>query len=236
MGKSFLMEYYELLFNIEAPNKFGKDNLGCLHSDKLNLHYVADGHSKYPQSCILIDKFQEYISSINTEFQKLNAIESEIVSFLKTVITNFHSKYHKMFLPGAMSIIIAVFSENRIITAHLGDCRLGVLSNDDKLTWLTMPHNISMLGIDHTLDIEMQLKKCEFNHIVTRSLNTKSLKKIECNIFDANHGLYLLASDGVWKLQDSSILKLIHLKEKYFSTHLDIEDDIALALIPSYQK
>ena len=66
------MEHYELLYNLEKPNKFGKDTVGSLSSrHTLNLYYVLDGHSKHPNSSILVSNFQEYISLLADDFQKL---------------------------------------------------------------------------------------------------------------------------------------------------------------------
>lgn len=225
------MEHYELLYNLEKPNKFGKDTVGSLSSrHTLNLYYVLDGHSKHPNSSILVSNFQEYISLLANDFQKLEPTDAEIVSFLRKVLTDFHFKYQRTLIPGAMSIIIAVFTSSQVISAHLGDCRLGKIS-ENNINWLTMPHNLAMSYIDKSLDIEIQLRNCEYNHIVTRSLNTKVLKKIEFNIFDLEKCQYLLVSDGVWKLENEKIFNLIDLKEQYFSPISNIEDDMALAII-----
>ena len=225
------MEHSELLYNIENANKFGKDTVGSLNSSHtLNLYYVLDGHSKHPKSSILVSKFQEYISLFSDEFQELEQIDSEIVEFLRKILTDFHLEYKRTLIPGAMSIIIAVFTSSKVITAHLGDCRLGKISGDD-ISWLTMPHNLAMLYLDKSLDIELQLKTCEYNHIVTRSLNTKTLKEIEFNIFDLEPCQYLLVSDGIWKLKNESIVRLIDLREQYFSLIPNIEDDMALTII-----
>ena len=231
MGKSILIEHYELLYNLEKPNKFGKDTVGSLSSrHTLNLYYVLDGHSKHPNSSILVSNFQEYISLLADDFQKLEPTDAEIVSFLRKVLTDFHFKYQRTLIPGAMSIIIAVFTSSKVIAAHLGDCRLGKISGDD-ISWLTMPHNLAMLYLDKSLDIELQLKTCEYNHIVTRSLNTKTLKEIEFNIFDLEPCQYLLVSDGIWKLKNENIVRLIDLREQYFSLIPNIEDDMALTII-----
>lgn len=230
-GKELLMKHFELLYNIENPNKFGKDTVGSLNSShNLSLYYVLDGHSKHPKSSILVSKFQEYISLFADEFQELEPVDSEIVDFLRKILTDFHLKYQRTLIPGAMSIIIAVFTSSKVITAHLGDCRLGKISGND-ISWLTMPHNLAMLYLDKSLDIEIQLKTCEFNHIVTRSLNTKTLKEIEFNSFNLESCQYLLVSDGIWKLENENILSLIHLKEQYFSLIPNIEDDMALTII-----
>lgn len=231
MGKSFLMEHSELLYNIENTNKFGKDTVGYLDSSHtLSLYYVIDGHSKHPQSSILVSKFQEYVSSFYNEFKELEPVDSKIVSFLRKIFTDFYLQYQRTLIPGAMSIIIAVFTSGKVITAHLGDCRLGKISGNE-ISWLTMPHNLAMIYLDKSSDIELQLKTCEYNHIVTRSLNTKTLKEIEFNIFDIESCQYLLVSDGIWKLENENILDLINLREQYFSLTSNIEDDMALIII-----
>ena len=229
------MEHQSLLFNVEKPNKFGMDTTGFLNNNEsLNLYYVLDGHSKHPQSSILVRKFQEHISNIINDFEKLASDESEIINFLRTLITNFHLEYQRKLIPGAMSIIIAVFTPTKIITAHMGDCRLGQVL-DNHISWITMPHNLAMLYLDRNFDIETQLKQCEYNHIVTRSLNTKTLKEIEFNIFDLESCKYLLASDGVWKLENKKILSLLHLKDLYFST-TSLEDDMALTIVDCFNR
>ena len=99
---------------------------------------------------------------------------------------------------------------------HLGDCRLGLIF-EKKLEWLTYPHNLTMCRIIdiETLDLEETLRSSADNHIVTNSLNTKRLKKIEINVFNRKKGTYLLATDGLWKLEVHKILSTVKNKENY---------------------
>ena len=64
-------------------------------------------------------------------------------------------------------------------------------------------------------DLEEILRSSHDNHILTNSLNTKHIKKIEINIFNREEGNYLLATDGLWKLDIDKILLTVKNKENY---------------------
>ncbi|MDC4987653.1 serine/threonine protein phosphatase, partial [Acinetobacter baumannii] len=104
----------------------------------------------------------------------------------------------------------------KLYSVHLGDCRLGLIS-EKKLKWLTYPHNLTMCRIVDIgiLDLEEILRSSADNHIVTNSLNTKRLKKIEINVFNRKKGTYILATDGLWKLDVHKVLLTVKNKENY---------------------
>lgn len=75
-----------------------------------------------------------------------------------------------------MSILMVIFSQTQIYSAHLGDCRLGKINNEQQISWITYPHNLAMSLNNQTdpQNIEMILRSSSNDNIVTKSFNTKS--------------------------------------------------------------
>ena len=211
------MIFFHFTHNQCLPNKHGIDGTGELKSNPLlELCYVIDGHSKHPNSAILVSNFHKFILEKKEEFTDLINEDEVIREFLERVIKEFHKSQYRQLIPAAMSICLIIFSPQKVYSVHLGDCRLGLIF-EKKLEWLTYPHNLTMCRIIdiETLDLEETLRSSADNHIVTNSLNTKRLKKIEINVFNRKKGTYLLATDGLWKLDIDKILLTVKNKENY---------------------
>lgn len=211
------MIFFHFTHNQCLPNKHGIDGTGELKSNPmLELCYVIDGHSKHPNSDILVSNFHKFILEKKEEFKNLINEDNVIKEFLQNLIKEFHNSQYRQLIPAAMSICLIIFSPEKVYSVHLGDCRLGLIF-EKKLKWLTYPHNLTMCRIENieTLDLEEILKSSADNHIVTNSLNTKRLKKIEINVFNRKKGTYLLATDGLWKLEVHKILSTVRNKENY---------------------
>lgn len=225
------MIFLHFIQNQSIHDKHGIDGTGELTCNAiLGLCYVVDGHSRHPNSNILVSNFHEYIQAQRDSFTTLLNDEHAIREYLRNLIVGFHLAHHRKLIPAAMSICLTIFSPSKVYSAHLGDCRLGLICNGS-LSWLTYPHNMTMSNIENglTIDLEYILRTSDDNHIVTNSLNTKKIKRIEVNVFNRIKGSsYLLASDGLWKLELRKILLTV--KDRVTE---DIVDDLAFVLINS---
>ncbi len=211
------MIFFHFTHNQCLPNKHGIDGTGELKSNTLlELCYVIDGHSKHPNSAILVSNFHEFILEKKEEFKNLINEDNVIREFIESLIKEFHKSQYRQHIPAAMSICLLIFSPEKAYSVHLGDCRLGLISQKT-LKWLTYPHSLTMFHIEdmQTDDLEEILRSSNDNHILTNSLNTKSIKKIEINVFNREKGTYLLATDGLWKLDIDEILLTVKNKENF---------------------
>lgn len=211
------MNLFHFTHNQNLPNKHGIDGTGELKSNPvLELCYVVDGHSKHPNSDILVSNFHLFILEKKEDFKYLINDDHEISKFLQNLIKEFHTSQYRKLIPAAMSICLLIFNQEKVYSVHLGDCRLGLI-REEELTWLTYPHSLTMCHIEdrNAKDLELTLRSSPDNHILTNSLNTKYIKKIEINIFNREDGTYLLATDGLWKLDIDRVLLTVKNKENY---------------------
>ena len=233
MAKSILKNSFSLCRNLNSPDKFGIDAIGCL-TDNPNLYfyYVIDGHGGCPNSDILVKNFQAYVLSLKDTFTQLNNTAQDIQNFFKSLIENFYIEHRGKLRPAAMSILMVIFSPTQIYSAHLGDCRLGKINNKQQINWITYPHNLAMSLNSHTdpQSIEMILRSSSNDNIVTKSFNTKKLKPLSFKTLDIEKkSTYILASDGFWKLSENDIKTIIY--SKNLSEVSSLFDDISLWVI-----
>jgi serine/threonine protein phosphatase PrpC len=96
------------------------------------------------------------------------------------------------------SYIIALMGEGpNVTTLHAGDCRLGRLTNQGSIRWLTPVHTLANAIQD--LD-DQALRLAPDRHLLTRSFRGKRFQAPDCVIHefdDRDRGL-LIASDGFW--------------------------------------
>ncbi|WP_205838017.1 hypothetical protein, partial [Neisseria meningitidis] len=104
MAKSILKNSFSLCRNLNSPDKFGIDAIGCL-TDNPNLYfyYVIDGHGGCPNSDILVKNFQAYVLSLKDTFTQLNNTAQDIQNFFKSLIENFYIEHRGKLRPAAMS-------------------------------------------------------------------------------------------------------------------------------------
>ena len=130
------MIFFHFTHNQCLPNKHGIDGTGELKSNPLlELCYVIDGHSKHPNSAILVSNFHKFILEKKEEFTDLINEDEVIREFLERVIKEFHKSQYRQLIPAAMSICLIIFSPQKVYSVHLGDCRLGLIF-EKKLEWL----------------------------------------------------------------------------------------------------
>lgn len=230
MAKSILMKTFSLCQNIHSPEKFGIDAVGDLsNNENLYFCYVVDGHGGCKNSDILVNNFHSYILSLKEEFSTLDNTQQEIEFFFEQLIRNFYIQHRGRLIPAAMSILMVIFSPTHIYSANLGDCRLGSITKDQQIHWMTYPHNLAMSLNTHTDPriIEIALRDHMTENPVTKSFNTKKLKSLSFKKFDiATNTTYFLASDGFWMLPDKDAIKIIYNKD--LSTFPMLIDDISL--------
>ncbi|BCL77287.1 protein phosphatase PrpC [Jeongeupia sp. HS-3] len=95
------------------------------------------------------------------------------------------------------TLVAALFYDNRILIAHVGDSRLYRLRNAE-LTRLTHDHSLLQEQIDQGLIDEFDTRHAVQRNLLTRAVGIDAVVRAELGEFDTQpDDLYLLCSDGL---------------------------------------
>jgi protein phosphatase len=95
------------------------------------------------------------------------------------------------------TLVVALFYDNKILVAHLGDSRLYRLRDND-FRQITRDHSLLQEQIDSGLITAEQAKHAHHKNLVTRALGIDPSVDPEIHEYDAApRDLYLLCSDGL---------------------------------------
>ena len=183
-----------------------RDYYGIAEVHDTRLFIVIDGATSSPNggalARVLVQQLLDEVDTLETAPTRENLID--ILTRIHTALRHHH--------PGdSASYIIAYQLNNHTITTlHAGDCRLGKISPQNSIQWLTKPHTlanaISDLA-DHDLINDPK------RHLLTRSFKGQRFQAPECNTFGLSNEdtLLLLASDGFWAgLSQESQLNMLN--------------------------
>src|SRR3989454_11478605 len=100
------------------------------------------------------------------------------------------------------TLVVALFYDNRVLVAHLGDSRLYVL-RDGKFKQVTRDHSLLQEQIDSGLITLEQAKNAQHKNLVTRALGIDPSVEPEMHEYRTKPGdIYLLCSDGLCDMVD----------------------------------
>jgi PPM family protein phosphatase len=156
------------------------------------LYVVCDGSTNGVQSGDLSDVFIRKIADwFITEPSGHSA--DEVIPYLNELSLNLKTSYPA----GRLSFFALIYSGDSSITAlHSGDCRLGRISEDDTITWLTRAHTLA----NATEDIcNEDLAQHKDRHVLTRNFRPGR----PCNADKRQLSLMagerlIIATDGYW--------------------------------------
>ena len=95
------------------------------------------------------------------------------------------------------TLVVALFYDNKVTVAHIGDSRL-YLMRDDVFRQVTKDHSLLQEQIDSGLITPAQAKMSANKNLVTRALGIDPAVEPEIHDYDALPGdIYLLCSDGL---------------------------------------
>jgi len=100
------------------------------------------------------------------------------------------------------TLVVALFYDNRVLVAHLGDSRLYLL-RDGKFKQVTRDHSLLQEQIDSGLITPEQAKKAQHKNLVTKALGIDPSVEPEIHEYPTQVGdIYLLCSDGLCDMVD----------------------------------
>jgi serine/threonine protein phosphatase PrpC len=113
------------------------------------------------------------------------------------VINKLSTNLKGFYPAGRLSFLVLLnFGNDKIFTLHVGDCRLGLIHDNQYIEWLSRPHTLAN-AIGEVEDVV--LAEHDDRHILTRSFRTGRQCEIEINQYAINKGDQLLiATDGYW--------------------------------------
>ena len=95
------------------------------------------------------------------------------------------------------TLVVALFYDNRLAVAHIGDSRLYRLRGE-QFSQVTKDHSLLQEQIDSGLITPEQAKQSANKNLVTRALGIDPAVEAEIHEYDASLGdIYLLCSDGL---------------------------------------
>jgi len=117
------------------------------------------------------------------------------------------------------TLVAAMFYDNRVSIAHVGDSRAYRL-RDDKFERLTMDHSLLQELVDRGFYSQEEAQRSTNRNYVTRALGVEPTVEVEVQEFDVIPGdVYLLCSDGLPDMVEDDD---IHLTIRTFNASLDV--------------
>lgn len=117
------------------------------------------------------------------------------------------------------TLVAALFYDNRVSLAHVGDSRAYRLRND-KFEQLTLDHSLLQELVDRGFYSEEEAQRSTNRNYVTRALGVEPTVEVEVQEYEVERGdVYLLCSDG---LPDMVEDEDIHLTISTFNASLDV--------------
>jgi protein phosphatase len=100
------------------------------------------------------------------------------------------------------TLVAAIYLDNRIGIAHVGDSRLYIVRNGD-ITQCTNDHSFIQEQIDKGLIKPEEAEKSDMRNMLTRSVGVREDVEVDLKEIDVEKGDYiLLCSDGLTKMLD----------------------------------
>ena len=95
------------------------------------------------------------------------------------------------------TLVVALFRDNRLSVAHIGDSRLYRLRRE-QLEQVTRDHSLLQEQIDSGMLTKEAARRSQNKNLVTRALGIEAEVEAEIHTYDAQSGdIYLLCSDGL---------------------------------------
>jgi protein phosphatase len=143
---------------------------------------------------------------------------AESIGLANTVIYN--AAHSESILAGmGTTLVMALFFDNRITVAHIGDSRLYRLRGE-QFTVVTRDHSLLQEQIDHGMITVEEARFAQHRNLVTRALGVDPSVESEIHAYDVvPDDIYLLCSDG---LNDMLTDAEIHAALRALSNNLEM--------------
>jgi serine/threonine protein phosphatase PrpC len=127
---------------------------------------------------------------------------------------------HPQYAGMGTTLVVALFCDNRVIVAHIGDSRLYRLRGDG-LEQITKDHSLLQEQLDSGMISKEEARVSQHKNLVTRALGIDPKVEPEIHSYDARRDdVYLLCSDGLNDMVPDEEIRL---------TLMTLQSDLKLA-------
>jgi len=154
----------------------------------------------------LINEFDRLLSEKPVSIMPAEVAKEETERLLKQLITDVNlaifqaSESNPQYKGMGTTLVVAVFYDNRMMVAHIGDSRLYRL-REGELTQLTKDHSLLQEWIDSGMITPEQALTAQHKNLVTRALGVDAAVEPEIHEHEVAVGdLFLLCSDGLYDM------------------------------------
>ncbi|PLW81433.1 hypothetical protein CWI75_15495 [Kineobactrum sediminis] len=215
--------YYEWHSAPGSLTEENRDHCGIAERTDAWLAIVIDGSTTGPHggelarelACRLVDGFFASGPPVT---------EQQICDFMRKA----HEDLRRQYPADSASYFIAVQSEqNRVMTFHAGDCRIGKVTQDNAIEWLSVAHTLANATAPLS---DTALSVHPGRHLLTRSFRSRHFERPECDQCSLLPGeMLVIATDGFWAEMDAT--KQADLIEGNLPVSVDRVDDVSFLLL-----
>ncbi len=199
----------------QGRRKSNEDSYFRYSNDKLYGGLIADGmggHNKGDMaSKLAADIIKDYIMSHFTD----DMDSFDVSELMRTAIVKANDKIYSMALKNPIcmgmgtTVTMALVFGKWLITAHVGDSRAYLISNDG-IEKITRDHSYVRELVERGSISEEEAKRHPKRNCITRAVGTERSIMVDINVRNYGGETVLLCSDGLWAfLEDDRIYSIV---------------------------
>lgn len=198
-------------------------NEDAISSDgEVGLAVLADGMGGYNAGevasgiavALITSEMRQAIAKTNLHSLDQADGDLQAIRLLKGIIAKANTSIYQsassqpQYAGMGTTLVVALFRDNRLSVAHIGDSRLYRL-RDDKLEQITRDHSLLQEQIDSGMITREAARRSQNKNLVTRALGIEPEVEAEIHTYDARPGdLYVLCSDGLNDMVEDEDIEL----------------------------
>ena len=141
-------------------------------------------------------------------FERKGFTESEVKELLAEAVKQAQALICQRVPGGGTTLTLALILGDRVFTAHVGDSRLYVLSEEGKLNQFTKDHSLVKRLVDLGEITEVDAATHPQRNVLYRALGQTDALEPDLDQFKLGKGdVLLICSDGLWGVVDKTALK-----------------------------
>jgi protein phosphatase len=146
------------------------------------------------------------LSQVDGDLQAVRILKGVIAKANGSVFQSANSQ--PQYAGMGTTLVVALFRDNRVSVAHIGDSRLYRL-RDERLSQVTRDHSLLQEQIDSGMITREAARRSQNKNLVTRALGIEPEVEPEIHTYDVRPGdIYLLCSDGLNDMVDDEDIEL----------------------------
>lgn len=146
------------------------------------------------------------LSQVDGDLQAIRILKGVIAKANGSIFQSANSQ--PQYAGMGTTLVVALFRDNRVSVAHIGDSRLYRL-RDERLSQITRDHSLLQEQIDSGMITKEAARRSQNKNLVTRALGIEPEVEPEIHTYDVRPGdIYLLCSDGLNDMVEDEDIEL----------------------------